>query len=122
LIRARTVSPSALSSQASVTAVGRPAATSCAKVGPDSTAIGEVGQTSCATSCSSLPLRSSMPFEQRISGMSGARRAAEHRPHMLRRGHHQPGVRFGKVEKLLVARIAVPASALQIDRVFVAAR
>ena len=38
------------SSHASVTAVGRPAATSCAKVGPDSTATGEVGQTSRATS------------------------------------------------------------------------
>ena len=69
--RSRSVSPSASSSHASVTAVGRPAATSCAKVGPDSTATGLVGQTSRATWWSISPLPSSIPFEHRISGMSG---------------------------------------------------
>ena len=38
------------SSPASVTAVGSPLATSCAKVGPDSTAIGELEHTCRATS------------------------------------------------------------------------
>ena len=35
------------------------------------TAIGEVGHTSCATSWSSLPLPSSIPFEHRTKGMFG---------------------------------------------------
>jgi hypothetical protein len=83
-----------------VTAVGRPAATSCAKVGPDSTATGAVGQTSRATSCSSCPLLSSMPLEQRISGMFAAGRAFEHRAHMLGRGDDQPGVAAGELGEI----------------------
>ena len=55
------------SSHARVTAVGRPAATSCAKVGPDSTAIGASGCASRATSDISRRVPASIPFAQRTS-------------------------------------------------------
>ena len=48
--------------QASVTAVGSPAATSCANVGPDSTAISLAGAASRATSCMARPVPASIPL------------------------------------------------------------
>ena len=48
--------------QASVTAVGNPAAASCANVGPESTAISAPGSTSRASSVISRPLPASIPL------------------------------------------------------------
>ena len=79
-----------------------PRATSCAKVGPESTAIGAFGQASRATSWSSSPLLSSMPLEHRISGLSqsGARSSTAR---MCCAGRDdQPGValvEFGEVAR-----------------------
>src|SRR3546814_9128726 len=61
-------SPKVLSAQAKVTAVGRPAATSCAKVGPDRTAMGAPGWTLAATSDINLCEPASIPLAQRMSG------------------------------------------------------
>src|SRR3546814_9357187 len=61
-------SPKVLSAQAKVTAVGRPTATSCAKVGPDRTAMGAPGWTLAATSDINLCEPASIPLEQSMSG------------------------------------------------------
>ncbi len=58
------------SAAASVIAVGRPAATSCAKVGPDSTACGRCGARSRAMSIGKAKLPASIPLLQKISGAS----------------------------------------------------
>src|SRR3546814_20443747 len=61
-------SPKVLSAQAKVTAVGRPTATSCGKVGPDRTAMGAPGWTLSDTSDINLCGPASIPLEQSMSG------------------------------------------------------
>ena len=60
--------PSASSAQASVTAVGRPRATSMAKLGPDRTAAGAPGRISASTSVISLPVSRSIPLAHSTTG------------------------------------------------------
>ena len=60
--------PSASSGQASVTAVGRPRATSPAKLGPDSTAGAACGRVSARTSVISFSEPCSTPLAQRRTG------------------------------------------------------
>ena len=92
-MRSRSASASAGSSAASVTAVGRPGATSWAKVGPgqhrDRRSRGRPRARPRGAACRCA---SSMPFEQRTSGLPRARRLLEHGAHVLRRRDHQPGV------------------------------
>ena len=83
-------------SAASVTAVGRPLATSSAKLGPESTAGGCAGRTSAITSLRKSPVARSMPLAQ----TPAAHRRAIMRPargrclaHRLRR--HGEKDRFG---------------------------
>ena len=63
--------PRAASSMARVTAVGRPLATSMAKLGPDITAGIASGSSSASTSVMNLPVASSIPLEQRTTGACG---------------------------------------------------
>jgi len=65
--------PTFSSSQASVTAVGRPAATSRAKVGPDRTAMGWFSVVSVRTSVIKEQVPCSTPFEQMTRGVPGCR-------------------------------------------------
>ena len=99
---------SAWSSQARVTAVGRPAATSWAKVGPgqhrdrrrraDFARRRRGAARRCAPRC---------PWSRGSAACSGTAAPLEHRAHVLGRGHHQPGVavRRGRRDSP-VARIA----------------
>ena len=59
-----------LSAQASVTAVGRPAATSAAKLGPERIAAGWPGAASARTCVMNRSEPRSMPFAQATSGVS----------------------------------------------------
>ena len=74
-MRAISRSPRSRSSAARVIAVGRPLATSCAKVGPERTATGEPGRTARATSCIKRPVPSSIPLAQSTSGWPPADKA-----------------------------------------------
>ena len=66
-------SPTARSGQASVTAVGRPFATSLAKDGPERTAGEACGASSASTSVISLSVPRSIPFEHSATGVPGLR-------------------------------------------------
>ncbi|MNI60723.1 hypothetical protein D3C73_1159550 [compost metagenome] len=61
----------AASAQARVTALGRPRATSAAKLGPDSTAAVAEGIVSASTSVISFSEPRSMPLEHRMMGRPG---------------------------------------------------
>ena len=60
--------PSASSAQARVTAVGRPRATSPAKLGPDSTAGAASGRVSASTSVISFSVPCSTPLAHSTTG------------------------------------------------------
>ena len=68
--------PSAGSAHPSATAVGRPRATSAAKLGPDNTAIAASGRVSAKTSVIKAPVASSKPLAQTTSGVDPAGSAA----------------------------------------------
>ena len=86
----------ALSSRAaSVTAVGRPRATSAAKLGPDRIAGIAAGAHSAMISVMNLCVPCSMPLAQAMTGVRGARSRASaltHGAHRLRRHHQQDRV------------------------------
>jgi len=63
--------PKLSSREAIVIAVGSPAPTSLANVGPDSTAVGLGPRTSRATSCGNSPVDSSKPFVAQATRVSG---------------------------------------------------
>ena len=80
--------PIASSAQAMVSAVGRPRATSVAKLGPDSTARVASGTTSATTSPIRRPVACSMPLEHTTIGWPGrtcALRSSADGAHVLRR-------------------------------------
>ena len=80
--------------------VGRPRATSPAKLGPDSTAGAACGMVSASTSVISFSEPCSMPLEQSTIGRPGARVGGEggqRRAQVLGRRHGQDQVAVGQV-------------------------
>ena len=83
-----------------MTAVGRPAATSCAKVGPDSTARLAPGAASCATSPISRPVPASIPLAQSTRSRGAVGQAGEHRRKELRGDDRQQHRHIGQIGQI----------------------